>query len=173
MASYNLQLDSPSHNKEIIQQVVQEVQQIPPVQWELALLSLTVTDVTVLLSDGPDEGTFMPVASTLLGPSSTASSSLSSNDDMSIARSLMTSTTRLMRTSDIYKFIERHYKSVTEKSKAWKNTIRNALSANKCFLKCGPTPKGQRRFWTIHHACIGNFLRGIYRSEDVAQARKL
>ena len=176
MASCNLQLDSPSLNNKTVQQVLQEVEQIPPVQWELALLSLTVTDVTVLLGDG-HEGKFIPTPLASLGPSSTESSSLSLTDDMSykeaIARILMTSTTRVMRTSDIYKFIERNYSSVTEKSNGWKNNIRRTLATSKCFTKCEPTSKGRGGFWTIHHACIGNFLRGNYRSEDVAQVRRL
>ena len=134
MANYNLQLDSPSLNNEIMQQVLQEVVQIPPVQWELALLSLTITDVTVLLGDRPDEGKFVPAPSSSLGPSSTESSSLSSNDDMSyreaIARTLMTSTTRLMRTSDIYKFIEKHYHCIAEKPKGWRNNIRTSVLLN-------------------------------------------
>jgi hypothetical protein len=79
-----------------------------------------------------------------------------------ITEALLASPEHKLILADIYQYFLTKYTFFHTTTCAWRNSIRYCLSANECFVKNGRAPKNRGYYWSIHPACIDDFIRGDF-----------
>lgn len=79
-----------------------------------------------------------------------------------ITEALLASRDQKLILADIYQYFLDKYRFFHTTTCAWRNSIRYCLSANECFVKNGRAPKNRGFYWSIHPACVDDFVRGDF-----------
>ena len=79
-----------------------------------------------------------------------------------IAKAILRTTDRKMLLSDIYEYIYDTYPFFHQTKCSWRNSIRYNLTVHECFMKNEQAPNGRGYYWSIHPACLDDFLKGDY-----------
>ncbi|KAI4880683.1 hypothetical protein NFI96_002961 [Prochilodus magdalenae] len=85
-----------------------------------------------------------------------------------IAKAILSSASRKLSLSSIYRYIEEHFPYFKTTHRGWRNSIRHNLSLNDCFVKLGRCEDGKGHYWGIHPAHLADFLRGDFRQHRKA-----
>ncbi|KAL7885533.1 hypothetical protein AOLI_G00058280 [Acnodon oligacanthus] len=89
-----------------------------------------------------------------------------------IAKAILSSASKKLNLSSIYRYIEEHFLYFKTTHKGWRNSIRHNLSLNDCFVKLGRCEDGKGHYWGIHPAHVADFHRGDFRQHRKANRRR-
>ena len=90
-----------------------------------------------------------------------------------IAEAILSSPEKKFLLSDIYSYTLTRYPYFRTKGSGWRNSIRQNLSLNDCFIKAGRSRNGRGHFWTICPMYYEDFLHGDYRRKRAGKVIKL
>ena len=90
-----------------------------------------------------------------------------------IAEAILSSPEKKLVLSDIYSYILTRYPYFRTKGSGWRNSIRQNLSLNDCFIKAGRSWNGRGHFWTICPMYYEDFMHGDYCRKRARKVIKL
>lgn len=108
---------------------------------------------------------FRPIARTILGDDGREYERPKLGYVGIIASMILRSPHRRLLLSEMYELVEREYPyfRYQECTTSWRNSIRHNLSLNTCFVKTiQRSMVGKGHYWTIHPACMDDFIRGDF-----------
>ncbi|XP_041276970.1 forkhead box protein D3-like isoform X2 [Onychostruthus taczanowskii] len=62
-------------------------------------------------------------------------------------------------------------KTLRNKGRGWRNSVRHNLSLNDCFIKVGRCEDGKGNYWSIHPSNLNDFVHGDFRQHRRSRKR--